>query len=114
MRVKRGTTRARERTRLLKQTKGYRLGRKSLVRQAKTAILKAGVYAYRDRRNKKRVARREWLVQINAAVRPYGISYSRFTNLLKKKNVVLDRKILATLAETEPEVFKALIDKIRA
>lgn len=113
MRVKRGITRAKERTRLLKQTKGYRLGRKSLVRQAKTAILKAGVYAYRDRKNKKRVARRDWHVQINAAVRPYGISYSRFMGLLKKKHIALDRKVLTALAQTEPEALKALVDKVQ-
>ncbi len=97
----------------MKQTKGYRLGRKSLVRQAKTAILKAGVYAYRDRKNKKRVARRDWHVQINAAVRPYGISYSRFMGLLKKKHIALDRKVLTALAQTEPEALKALVDKVQ-
>lgn len=113
MRVKRGTTRARERTRLLKQTKGYRLGRKKLYRLAKTAILKAGVYAYRDRRNKKRVARRGWNVVINAAVRPHAMSYSRFIDALKKKNILLDRKMLTELAKTEPETFTALVKQVK-
>ncbi len=113
MRVKRGTTRARERTRLLKQTKGYRLGRKKLYRLAKTAVLKAGVYAYRDRRTKKRLARRDWQVQLNAAVRPFGLSYSRFIGLLKHQQIGLDRKVLTDLAQHEPETFRALLDQLK-
>ncbi len=111
MRVKRGTTRARERRRLLKRTKGFRWGRKKLVRAAKTAVLKAGVNAYRDRRRKKRTARRAWHVQLNAALRPLGFSYSRFMHALRKSGIALDRKVLAELAEHEPSAFKAVVDR---
>lgn len=110
MRVKRGTVRARKRKRLLKQTKGYRWGRKKLVRAAHTAVLKAGANAYRDRKKKKQNYRRLWQVKINAAVRPFGISYSRFINGLLKANITLDRKVMATLAEHHPKVFAAIVD----
>lgn len=112
MRVKRGTTHARQRRRFLKRVKGYRWGRKNRVRLAKTAVLKAGANAYRDRRLKKRNARRLWQVQINAAVRTNGISYSRFIAALKKQHIELDRKVLSELARTEPKIFKALLDKV--
>lgn len=110
MRVKRGTVRARKRRRLLKQTKGYRWGRKKLVRAAHTAILKAGANAYRGRKQKKRVNRRQWNIRINAAVRPYGISYSRFMHGLKAAKIALDRKVLAHLGEHEPAIFAAIVD----
>lgn len=113
MRVKRGTTRARERTRLLRRTKGFELGRKNLVRRAKTAVLKAGVHAYVHRRTKKRVARRGWQLQVNAAVRPYGLSYSRFMGMLKKQHVALNRKVLADIAEHAPDVFRAVVEKAK-
>ncbi len=113
MRVKRGTTHARKRTRLFKQTKGYRWGRKNRVRLAKTAILKAGVHAFRDRRKKKRVFRRQWQVQLNAAVRPHKLSYSHFIAALKTHNIALDRKVLADLAEHEPAAFQAILDAVK-
>ncbi len=113
MRIKRGTVRARKRRRLLKQTKGYRWGRKKLVRAAHTAVLKAGVNAYRGRKLKKRVNRRQWHVQINAAVRPHGISYSRFMHGLKTAKIALDRKVLAHLGEHEPRIFSAIVDAVK-
>ena len=113
MRIKRGTLRATKRKRLLLQTKGYRWGRKKLVRAAHTAVLKAGVNAYRDRKRKKRTARRAWHVQLNAAVRPYQLSYSRFMGMLKKHQIGLDRKVLAAMAEHQPASFQALIDHIK-
>lgn len=113
MRIKRGNLRATKRKRLLAQTKGYRWGRKKLVRAAHTAVLKAGVNAYRDRKRKKRVARRGWQVQINAAVRVRALSYSKFIALLKKHNIALDRKVLTHLAEKEPVTFNALVERVK-
>ncbi len=112
-RVKRGTQHVKRRKTLLKKTKGMMWGRKSKIRQARPAALKAGVYAYRDRRNKKRVMRRLWQVRLNAALRPLEMSYSRFIDALKKGNVALDRKILSTLAKDHPEVFKRVVEKVR-
>ncbi len=88
-------------------------GRKSKIRIARPAALKAGVYAYRDRRNKKRVMRRLWQVRLNAALRPLEMSYSRFIDGLKKSNITLDRKILSTLAKDHPEVFKRVVEKVK-
>lgn len=113
-RVKRGAVRQKKRTRLLAKTKGYKWGRKKLVRLAKTAIKKAGVYAYRDRRNKKREIRRLWQIQINAGVRQYDLNYSKFTHLLKKNRIELDRKILSQLAREYPEIFAQVITKAKA
>lgn len=91
------------------QTKGYMWGRKSKLKLAKTAILKAGKNAYRDRRLKKRDMRALWQTRINAAVRPEGLSYSRFIGGLKKAGIVLDRKILAEIAMKNPEAFKVIV-----
>jgi large subunit ribosomal protein L20 len=112
-RVKRGTQHVKRRKNLLKKTKGMMWGRKSKIRLARPAALKAGVYAYRDRRTKKRMFRRLWQLRINAAVRPLGLSYSRFINLLKKANVELDRKVLSTLAVNEPAVFEKIVEKVK-
>lgn len=112
-RVKRGTTRAKKRKKLLRQTKGYRWGRKNLVKLAKVAVLKAGVYAYRDRRRKKREMRRLWQIKINAACRALGLTYSKFIHQLKKAKIELDRKILAQLAEFYPEIFKKIVEEIK-
>lgn len=108
-RVKRGVQHVKRRKNLLEKTKGYMWGRKSKLRLARIAFLKAGVYAYRDRRNKKRDFRRLWHIRINAAVRQEGLSYSRFMDLLKKTKITLDRKILAGLASHHPEVFKQIV-----
>ncbi len=112
-RVKRGTQHTKRRKNLLEKTKGMMWGRKSKIRLARPAMLKAGVYAYRDRRNKKRDFRRLWAVRINAAVRPLGLSYSRFINKLKLANVTLDRKVLSTLAKDNPQVFEKIVDQVK-
>lgn len=112
-RVKRGTTVRKKHKSLLGKTKGFRHGRKNLVKMARQADLKAGLYAYRDRRNKKREFRRLWIVQINAACRLNEITYSKFINGLLKNKIELNRKVLADLAENEPEEFKKLVAKVK-
>jgi large subunit ribosomal protein L20 len=97
------------RAKVLKYTKGFRWGRKSKERAAKEALLHAWTHAFQGRKEKKRNFRRLWNVKINAAVRAEGLTYSRFISALKKKGVGLDRKILADLAEHEPEVFKKVV-----
>jgi len=88
-------------------------GRKSKIRIARPAMLKAGVNAYRDRRNKKRSFRRLWQIRLNAAIRPLGLSYSRFIDGLKKANIALDRKILSNLAKDYPTIFKQIVEKTK-
>ncbi len=112
-RVKRGTQHTKRRKSLLAKTKGMKWGRKSKIRLARPAMLKAGAYAYRDRRVKKRTFRRLWQLRINAAARLHGMSYSRFIESIKKANIELDRKILSTLAAEYPAVFEQIISKIK-
>ena len=112
-RVKRGKVRTRKRKAILKRTKGYKWGRKKKIKLAKPAIKKAGVYAYRDRKNKKRAKRRLWQIKLNAAVRQHGLTYSKFINALKKKNIELDRKILADIAEKNPKVFAKIVELVK-
>jgi len=112
-RVKRGKTHLKKRRKILKAVKGYRQGRKNLLKAAKTAILKAGNYAYRDRRVKKRQTRALWQTKISAALRPFEISYSKFMGLLSKKNIILDRKVLADLAANNAKAFTKLVSKIK-
>ena len=88
-------------------------GRKSKIKLAKVASLKAGAYAYRDRRNKKRTFRRLWQVRINAAIRPLGMSYSKLIHALKEKNVSLDRKILSSLAKDHPAIFEKVVKSLK-
>lgn len=88
--------------------------RKKRIKVAKVAVLKAGKYAYRDRRNKKRTARGLWILKLNAALNGFGLSYSKFINMLKKKNVELDRKILADLAENNIKILKAVIKTVKS
>lgn len=95
---------------LLKQTKGYKWGRKSKIKLARTAMLKAGSYAYRDRRAKKRVARQLWQVKIGAASQENGLSYSKLVGALHKAKIDLDRKILADLAENHPAIFAKIAE----
>jgi len=109
-RVKRGKSHVKHRNAILKRTKGYEGGRKSLIKLAKTAETKAGAHAYRDRRLKKRDARALWQVKINAAVRTFGMSYSVFMGSLKKKHIALDRKILSQLAQHHPKIFKKVVE----
>jgi large subunit ribosomal protein L20 len=113
VRVKRGKTAHKRRKRLLKLTKGFRGGRKSKYRLAKEALFHALSYAYRDRKRKKREARSLWQTQINAACRQLGISYSKFIHGLKAKNIELDRKILATLANEKPEIFAKIVEFVK-
>ncbi len=112
-RVKRGTSHVKKRRKLTKATKGYTGRRKNVLRLAKETSTKAGAYAYRDRRTKKRVMRRLWQTRLNNAVRQYDLSYSQFINLLKNKKIDLDRKVLSQLAVEYPDVFAAFIKEIK-
>lgn len=111
MRVKRGVTTHARHKKIRQQTKGMGQMRRSSIRQAKQAILKALSYGYRDRRNKKRDIRALWITRINAALREHGVSYSAFMGMTKKANIEVDRKILAELAVNQPVAFKAVLDK---
>ena len=112
-RVKRGTTHTKKRKKLRKEAKGYKWGRKNTIRLAKTAVTKAGAHAFMDRRKKKRVMRRLWQTRLNAAVRLYDLSYSKFIDLLKKNNIELDRKVLSEIAVKQPEIFKKIVDQLK-
>jgi len=112
-RVKTGTVARQRHNKVYKKTKGYRHGRKNLIRQANQAVLKAGVFAYRDRRVKKRDFRRLWIVRINAALKPHDLTYSKFIAGLKKANIELDRKVLADLAQTQPEKFDEIVVAVK-
>ena len=101
------------RKKIMKQAKGYFGRRKNVWTVAKNAVEKALVYAYRDRRNKKRTFRALWIVRSNAGVRPYGLSYSKFMGALKANNIELNRKVLADLALNHPEAFKAIVEKVK-
>jgi large subunit ribosomal protein L20 len=107
-RVKRGVTARARHKKVLKQARGYYGARSRVYRVAKQAVIKAGQYAYRDRRQRKRQFRALWIVRINAAARQCGISYSRFMNGLKKAAVELDRKVLADIAVYDKEAFAEL------
>ena len=107
-RVKRGVTAHARHKKVLEQAKGYRGRRKNVYRVAKQAVTKAGQYAYRDRRTKKRVFRSLWIARINAAARENGLSYSRLINGLNKSDVDVDRKILAELAVADKVAFSEL------
>lgn len=112
-RVKRGKTAHKKRERILKYTKGFRWGRKSKERAAKEALLHALSRSFRGRKEKKRNYRALWQTQINAAVREQGLPYSKFIAGLKRQNIILDRKILADLAQTEPKVFEKITEKVK-
>lgn len=112
-RVKRGVHHVKRRKNILKKAKGYKWGRKSKLKLAKTAVAKAGKYAYRDRRTKKRSMRGLWLIKLNAALHAKDMSYSAFIGEAKKKGIVLDRKVLATIAEKHPAVFEKIIEVVK-
>lgn len=112
-RVKRGVMVKKRHKRILKQTKGFRHGRKNLIKHALPAIFKAGVYSYRDRRVKKRTARQLWIIKLNAAVRAHGMIYSKFIKALHDKKIELDRKILADIAQNNPEEFAKIVAKVK-
>lgn len=112
-RVKRGTHRIKRRKNILKKTKGYRWGRKSKITLAKTAVLKAGRYAYRDRRARKRDKRSLWIIKLNAVLRQDGVKYSQFIHRLKGANVLLDRKTLTDLAQNYGPVFHEILKNVK-
>ena len=112
-RVKRGVTSHAKHKKVLKQAKGFYGRRKNTIRTAKAAVDRAGQYAYRDRRNKKRSFRALWIQRINAAARLEGFTYSQFIHGLDKAGIVLDRKVLSTIAADEAS-FKAIAEKVRA
>jgi large subunit ribosomal protein L20 len=112
-RVKRGIISLKRRRKILRQTKGFRWGRKSKERLAKEALLHAGIHRFHDLRKKKRNFRKLWQIKINAAAREHGLSYSVFMNKLKKADIGLNRKILAELAEHRPEIFEEIVRKIK-
>lgn len=101
------------RKKVLKKAKGYWGRRSNVWTVAKNAVDKAGVYAYRDRKAKKREIRQLWIQRINAGVRAYGMSYSQFMGALKTQGLDLNRKVLADLAMNEPDAFKAIVDKVK-
>ncbi|MBN8608468.1 MAG: 50S ribosomal protein L20 [Caulobacterales bacterium] len=113
-RVKGGVTAHARHKKVLKKAKGYYGRRKNTFRTANAAVEKAGLYAYRDRKAKKRVFRALWIQRINAAVREEGLTYSRFISGLAKAGVELDRKVMADIAMNQPEAFKGLISQAQA
>jgi len=112
-RVKRGTGHVKGRKNLLAKTKGYKWGRKNLIKRAKEATVKAGVHAYADRKKKKRVNRGLWHIKIGAFVRNEGLSYSRFINFLKIHKIELDRKILADFSVNNKKVLAGIIEEVK-
>jgi len=114
MRVKTGTVRRRRHKKILKMAKGFYSGRRKHFRKAKEQVERSLVYAFRDRKQKKRDFRKLWIIRINAACRLNDISYSRFINGLKKANIDLDRKILADLAMNDPKTFAQIVEKAKA
>ena len=113
-RVKRGVTSRAKHNKVFKQAKGFYGRRKNTIRTAKAAVDRAGQYAYRDRRNKKRTFRALWITRINAAVREHGVSYSVFIAGLKKAAIELDRKVLADLAVRDKAGFAAIVQQAKA
>src|ERR1700710_1819867 len=113
-RVKGGEPARPRHKKILALAKGYRGRRKNVYRVAKQAVMKAGQYAYRDRRTRKRVFRALWIARINAASRSHGVTYSRFMAGLKKASIELDRKVLADMAVNDPAAFGSIVDKVKA
>lgn len=113
-RVKRGVTAHARHKKVLKLAKGYYGARSRVYRVAKQAVIKAGQYAYRDRRQKKRDFRALWIVRINAGAREHGLSYSRLVNGLKKATIEIDRKVLADLAVSDKPAFAELANRAKA
>ena len=113
-RVKRGVTAHARHKKILKLAKGFRGRRKNVFRIAKQAVMKAGQYAYRDRRTRKRVFRQLWIARINAASRGLGLTYSKFMAGLKKAGIDIDRKVLSDMAIHDPAGFASIVDKVKA
>lgn len=113
MRVKTGFARHRKHKRVLALTKGYWGSRSKTIRSAKESMFHSGEYAFAGRKRKKRDARRLWIIKINAALRPFDMSYSKFIHALNEKNVKLDRKILADMAQNDPQSFEKVVSTIQ-
>ena len=112
-RIKRGVMANKRRKKVIKKAKGFLGARSKKYKAAKEALMKAGTQAYRDRRTKKRVMRRLWQIRLNAAVREYGLSYSKFINALKLAKIEIDRKVLSDLAMNNPKVFAKIVEKVK-
>ena len=112
-RVKRAVMAKKKHKKLRARAKGRRLLNRTTIKRARQMDLKSGVRAYADRRRKKRTMRALWNIRINAAIRPLGLTYSKFINLLKKKNIELDRKVLSELAKDYPEIFAKVVEQVR-
>ena len=113
-RVKRGVVARRRHKKILKLAKGYYGARSRVFRVAKQAVIKAGQYAYRDRRAKKREFRRLWIARINAGSRALGLTYSKFIAGIKKASIEIDRKVLADMAVNDPAAFASIVEKAKA
>ncbi len=113
-RVKRGVTARARHKKVIDQAKGYRGRRNNVFRIAKQAVMRAGQYAYRDRRNKKRVFRALWIARINAAVREHDMTYSVFINGLKQATIEIDRKVLSDMAINDKQAFAAIVHQVRS
>jgi large subunit ribosomal protein L20 len=113
LRVKTGYTRRRRHKKILKMARGFYQGRHATYKNAEESVRRALAYAYRDRRVKKREFRKLWIARINAAVREYGLNYSRFMHALSEKGISLNRKMLSELAIRQPEEFKALVESVK-
>jgi len=114
MRTIKGAARTKAKRRLYKKVKGYRGGRGNMLRTAKETLIRAGVYAFRDRRVRKREFRKLWIIRINAACRERGLRYSEFIHGLVKANIVLDRKSLSEMAIHDPAGFDSVVDKVKS
>ncbi|MFZ2226834.1 MAG: 50S ribosomal protein L20 [Candidatus Moraniibacteriota bacterium] len=112
-RVKRGMAASKRRKNLLEDAKGFRWRRSTNFRAAKEAVIKAGSYAFRDRRAKKRVMRKLWITRLNIALRELGLKYSQFIKTMSDKNIELDRKVLSQMAISEPKVFAKFIESVK-
>src|SRR5712675_2765524 len=113
-RVKRGVTSHAKHKKVYKAAKGFYGRRKNTIRAAKAAVEKAGQYAFRDRKRKKRTFRALWIQRINAAVRPFGLNYSKFIDGLAKAGIMVDRKVMSELAIMEPAAFQVIVEKAKA
>jgi large subunit ribosomal protein L20 len=113
MRTTKGAARTRSKKRLFKKVKGFVGGRRKLIRTAKETLVRSGVYAFRDRRNRKREFRKLWIIRINAAVRMHGLRYSEFIAGLKKAEIELDRKILSDMAVADPPAFELVVELVK-
>jgi large subunit ribosomal protein L20 len=112
-RVKRGVAASKRRKNLMEDAKGYRWRRSKVYAAAKQAVIKAGAYAFRDRRTKKRTSRRLWITRLGIALREIGLKYNSFIKTLSDKNIELDRKVLSQMAVENPEVFKKFTESVK-